>query len=94
MEYEEFIESYSKELQLLDAIDLLKHLSPESLDILNLREVESKDGKSDELRDQTDPTLWISSQGIQLLWFEGVHQYTYPPNLRDKRNYGNCAWWK
>ena len=35
MEYEKFMENYSKELQILDAIDLLQHFDPDALDCLD-----------------------------------------------------------
>ena len=52
MEYEEFIDCYDYNLQLLDAIDLLKHFSPEALETLNQLYFGTKVDKSDELHDQ------------------------------------------
>ena len=46
MEYEKFLNNYSKELQILDAIDLLQHLDPSALDSLNQLGVGSKDDKT------------------------------------------------
>lgn len=56
MEYEKFLNNYSKELQILDAIDLLQHLDPSALDSLTQLEVGSKDDKTCGQRDQSDPT--------------------------------------
>ena len=56
MEYEKFLNNYSKELQILDAIDLLQHLDPSALDSLNQLGVGSKDDKTCGQRDQSDPT--------------------------------------
>jgi len=55
MQYEEFIECYDYNLQLLDAIDLLKHFSPEALETLNQLDFGTKVDKNDELRVQKDP---------------------------------------
>ena len=57
MEYEKFMEGYSLNLQILDAIDLLQHLDPDALDSLDRLGVGSKDGKTSEERDQSDPIL-------------------------------------
>ena len=55
MEYEEFVDCYDYNLQLLDAIDLLKHFSPEALETLDQLDFGTKVEKNDELRDQRDP---------------------------------------
>ena len=55
MEYEEFVDCYNYNLQLLDAIDLLKHFSPEALETLDQLDFGTKVDKNDELRDQKDP---------------------------------------
>ena len=57
MDYEKFMEGYSLNLQILDAIDLLQHLDPDVLDSLDRLGVGSKDGKTSEERDQSDPIL-------------------------------------
>lgn len=57
MEYEKFMENYSKELQILDAIDLLQHFDPDALDCLDQLGVGSKVEKTYAEHDQTDPTL-------------------------------------
>ena len=55
MECEEFVDCYDYNLQLLDAIDLLKHFSPEALETLDQLDFGTKVDKNDELRDQKDP---------------------------------------
>jgi len=57
MDYEKFMENYSKELQILDAIDLLQHFAPDALDCLDQLGVGSKVEKIYAEHDQTDPTL-------------------------------------
>ena len=57
MDYEKFMEGYSLNLQILDAIDLLQHLDPDALDSLDRLGVGSKDDKTSEERDQSDPIL-------------------------------------
>ena len=52
MKYEEFVDCYDYNLQLLDAIDLLKHFSPEALETLDQLDFGTKDDKNDELRDR------------------------------------------
>ena len=56
MNYEQFLAGYTPHLGVIDAIDLLKHLSPDALDTLDQMQAESKDDKNDESRDQKDPT--------------------------------------
>ena len=46
MEYEKFMENYSKELQILDAIDLLQHFDPDALDCLDQLGLAPKSKKS------------------------------------------------
>ena len=55
MEYEEFVDCYNYNLQLLDAIDLLKHFSPEALETLDQLDFGTKADKSVEPHDQKDP---------------------------------------
>ena len=56
MNYENFLDSYSVNLQILDAIDLLQHLDQGALDSLDRLGVGSKDDKTCEERVQSDPT--------------------------------------
>ena len=67
MKYEEFVDCYDYNLQLLDAIDLLKHFSPEALETLDQLDFGTKVDKNDESRDQKDPIHWVSSLDIQQL---------------------------
>ena len=56
MDYEKFMEGYSLNLQILDAIDLLQHLDPDALDSLDRLGVGSKDDKTCGEHGQSDPT--------------------------------------
>jgi len=56
MEYEEFLDAYSEELRILDAIDLLRHFDLDAVDTLTQLGVGSKSDKTDESHDQKDPT--------------------------------------
>ena len=56
MEYEKFVDCYDYNLQLLDAIDLLKHFSPEALETLDQLDFGTKADRSGESHDQKDPT--------------------------------------
>ena len=57
MEYEDFVDCYNYNLQLLDAIDLLKHFSPDALETLDQLDADATSDKNDESNDQSDPTL-------------------------------------
>ncbi len=57
MKYEEIIEGYTPELQLMDALDLLKHYHPDAAEILNSWAVDSKTDETIEELPQRDPTL-------------------------------------
>ena len=56
MEYEEFLDAYSEELRILDAIDLLRHFDLDAVDTLTQLGVGSKSDKTAESHDQKDPT--------------------------------------
>jgi|TARA_B100001939_G_scaffold124121_1_gene107654 hypothetical protein len=56
MEYEEFINNYSKELQILDMIDMLKNCDPDVIPALDRLVTGSKAGKNVEELDQKDPS--------------------------------------
>tara|TARA_R100001509_G_scaffold89526_1_gene51383 strand:+ start:389 stop:562 length:174 start_codon:yes stop_codon:yes gene_type:complete len=56
MNYEKFIDGYSVNLQILDAIDLLQHLDQGALDSLDQLGVGSKDDKTCGEHGQSDPT--------------------------------------
>lgn len=67
MQYEEFIESYSFELQLLDAIEQIKDLNPDAAETLDRWVSRSKDEKSASPHDLTDPTSTSSLPDTQSL---------------------------
>jgi len=56
MNYEKFIDGYSVNLQILDAIDLLQHLDQSALDSLDQLGVGSKDDKICEEHGPSGPT--------------------------------------
>jgi|MDSW01.1.fsa_nt_gb hypothetical protein len=56
MEYEEFINNYSKELQILDMIDMLKNCDPDVIPALDRLVTGSKADKNVEEPDQKDPS--------------------------------------
>ena len=55
MRYEDFIENYSLELQLIDALDQIKDLSPDAAEILDRWASHSTAEKSALESSQTDP---------------------------------------
>ena len=57
MEYEEFIKAYTPQLAIIDAIDLLKHFSPDALETLDQLDADATSDRNDESNDQSDPTL-------------------------------------
>ena len=75
MQYKTFIENYTPELQLMDALDMLKHFEPEAAEILDQWASESNNGKTDEEPLQKDPTEVTFSQDIQLLSTDWEPQY-------------------
>jgi len=75
MQYKTFIENYTPELQLMDALDMLKHFEPEAAEILDQWASESNTGKTDEESLQKDPTEVTFSQDIQLLSTDWEPQY-------------------
>ena len=75
MQYKTFIENYTPELQLMDALDMLKHFEPEAAEILDQWASESNTGKIDEESLQKDPTEVTFSQDIQLLSTDWAPQY-------------------
>lgn len=56
MQYDEFIDNYSLELQLIDALDQIKDLSPDAAEILDRWVSHSKDEKNASEHVQTDPS--------------------------------------
>ena len=75
MQYKTFIENYTPELQLMDALDMLKHFEPEAAEILDQWASESNNGKTDEESLQKDPTEVTFSQDIQFLSTDWEPQY-------------------
>lgn len=56
MRYEDFVENYSPELQLLDALDAIKNYSLDAAQTLDKLVSQPSSGQSDVLLPQTDPT--------------------------------------
>jgi hypothetical protein len=56
MNYDQIIEGYTPELQLLDAIDLLKHYHPDAAEILDLWASQTSNDKNDVEPLQKGPT--------------------------------------
>ena len=83
MQYETFIENYTPELQLVDALDMLNHYEPEAAEILDQWASESNTGKTDEESLQKDPTEVTFSQDIQLLSTDWEPQYKSQGDLVD-----------
>ena len=75
MNYEEFLENYTPELQLIDAIDMLTHFEPDAAEILDQWASETNTEKNVLELDQTDPKPTTFSQDIQLLSPDWEPQY-------------------
>ena len=75
MQYETLIKNYTPELQLIDALDMLKHYEPDAAEILDRWASESSNEKSDVETHQKDPTQETFSQDIQLLSTDWEPQY-------------------
>ena len=75
MQYETLIENYTPELQLIDALDMLKHYESDAAEILDRWASESNNEKTDELILQKDPNQEVFSQDIQLLSTDWEPQY-------------------
>ena len=56
MEYEEFLEAYVPELQLLDALDELKNYSLEAAETIDRWVSQSSNARTSEEPHQTDPS--------------------------------------
>jgi hypothetical protein len=83
MQYETFLENYTPELQLIDALDMLKHYEPDAAKILDRWASESNNEKSDVELPQKDPTPRVFSQDIQLLSTDWEPQYKSQGDLID-----------
>ena len=77
MQYETLIDNYTPELQLIDALDMLKHYEPKAAEILDQWASESNNEKTDEELLQTGPTPLTFSQDIQLLSADWEPQYKF-----------------
>ena len=75
MQYTTFLKNYTPELQLIDALDMLKHFEPDAAEILDRWASESSIEKTDEELPQTDPTSLTFSQDIQLPSTDWEPQY-------------------
>ena len=60
MQYETFIENYTPELQLVDALDMLKHFEPKAAEILDQWASESNNERTGEEPHQTGPLRQLS----------------------------------
>ena len=83
MQYETFLENYTPELQLIDALDMLKHYEPNAAEILDRWASESNNEKSDVELPQKDPNPEVFSQDIQLLSTDWAPQYKSQGDLID-----------
>ena len=95
MQYETFIDNYTPELQLIDALDMLKHFEPKAAEILDQWASESNNGRTGEEPHQTGPTQPTFSQDIQLLSTDWEPQYKSQGDLIDissPDNDGELTW--
>jgi len=81
MNYEEFLENYTPELQLIDAIDMLTHFHPDAAEILDRWASETNTEKNVLELPLKDPTPETFSQDIQLPSADWVPQYTSQGDL-------------
>ena len=77
MDYTTLIENYTFELQLMDALDMLKHFEPKAAEILDQWASESNNERTGEEPLQMGPTQPIFSQDIQLLSTDWEPQYKF-----------------
>ena len=75
MQYETLIDNYTPELQLIDALDMLKHYEPKAAEILDQWASESNTERIDGEPLQMGPTHSTFSQDIQLLSTDWEPQY-------------------
>ena len=80
MKYETFVENYTPELQLIDAIDMLTHFDPDAAKILDQWASETNTEKNVLQLDQTDPKPITFSQDIQLLSTDWEPHYKSQPS--------------
>jgi len=77
MDYTTLIENYTPELQLMDALDMLKHFEPKAAEILDQWASESNTERIDGEPLQMGPTQLTFSQDIQLLSTDWEPQYKF-----------------
>lgn len=65
MKYEDFLENYPFELQLIDALDQIKDLSPDAAETLNRWASRSTNEKNASKHYQMDPNLEVSPLNTQ-----------------------------
>ena len=75
MRYEDIIENYTPEMQLIDALDYLRDRPWLSAEILDLLASDSNNEKTDASLPQKDPSREVFSQDIQLLSTDWEPQY-------------------
>ena len=75
MDYTTLIDNYTPELQLMDALDMLKHFEPKAAEILDQWASESNTERIDGEPLQMGPTQLTFSQDIQLLSTDWEPQY-------------------
>ena len=80
MKYETFVENYTPELQLIDAIDMLTHFDPDAAKILDQWASETNTEKNVLKLDQTDQGSITFSQDIQLLSADWEPRYKSQPD--------------
>ena len=83
MQHETFLENYTPELQLIDALDMLKHYESDAAGILDRWASESNNEKTDASLPQKDPNPEVFSQDIQLLSTDWEPQYKSQGDLID-----------
>ena len=83
MDYTTLIENYTPELQLMDALDMLKHFEPKAAEILDQWASESNNERTGEEPLQMGPTQPAFSQDIQLLSTDWAPQYKSQGDLVD-----------
>ena len=83
MQYETFIENYTPELQLIDALDMLKHYEADAAEILDHLASHSSNEKISVEPPQKDPNSESFSQDIQLLSTDWEPQYKSQGDLVD-----------
>ena len=66
MQYEEFLENYSDELRLMDALDAIKNFDPDAAEILDLWASRSSNEKTVAESHPTDPDQQTSAPDTQL----------------------------